>query len=419
MDILHAMFGSTVILLLAYGCGRLLQGDTYHFVLRPVFSGILLTVALAALLLLFPPARMFFSVLNETLQLLDAASRSGTSFVFGYLGGGDPPFEVVQPANGFVLAFRALPLVLLISALSGLLYHWRVLPVLIRAISGVLQKLMGIHGPLGMGAAANIFVGMIEGPLLVRPYLASMSRSELFALMVVGMATIAGTMMALYGAILSSTMPDAMGHILTASIISVPAALTIAMLMIPPAAEEQDELSQVELKQHYSSSMDAITSGTLQGIQLILNIGAMLIVLLALVFLANTLLAQLPTQGEPLTMQGMLGVLFAPLVWLIGVPWSEASQAGMLLGEKTILNEFIAYLHLASMTESELSPRSQLLMTYALCGFANLGSLGIMIGGLGTLAPERREEVIQLGGLSIVAGTLSTLLTAAVAGLWL
>jgi len=308
---------------------------------------------------------------------------------------------------------------LLISALSGLLYHWRVLPVLIRAISGVLQKLMGIHGPLGMGAAANIFVGMIEGPLLVRPYLASMSRSELFALMVVGMATIAGTMMALYGAILSSTMPDAMGHILTASIISVPAALTIAMLMIPPSAEEQDELSQVELKQHYSSSMDAITSGALQGIQLILNISAMLIVLLALVFLANTLLAQLPTQGEPLTMQGMLGVLFAPVVWLIGVPWSEASQAGMLLGEKTILNEFIAYLHLASMTESELSPRSQLLMTYALCGFANLGSLGIMIGGLGTLAPERREEVIQLGGLSIVAGTLSTLLTAAVAGLWL
>jgi len=417
MDFLHSIFGISVLLALAYALGRWLTKASYTFPTRIVVAGMLLTFGIATLLLLFPPARQLFASLNEALQILEAATQHGMSFVFGYLAGGATPFETTQPNNGFILAFRALPLILVVSALSALLYHWRILPIIVHAVSHILQKIMGIRGTLGVGAAANIFVGMIEGPLLIQPYLKNMSRSELFALMTVGMATVAGTVMALYSAVLSHAIPDAIGHILTASMISVPAGLTIAMLMVPPEKEENIQDDIKPLAKPYTSSMDAIASGTNQGVQLLLNITAMLVVFLALIYLANTLLGLIPGSNTPWTLEGILGWLAAPLVWLIGVPWHEAQTAGMLLGEKTILNEFVAYLHLSSLTDTELSERSRLLMTYALCGFANLGSLGIMIGGLGALVPERRAEIIQLGGWSVVAGILTTLLTAAVVGL--
>jgi CNT family concentrative nucleoside transporter len=286
----------------------------------------------------------------------------------------------------------------------------------VKAFSWVLEKTMGLGGAVGLSAAANVFVGMVEAPLVVKPYLARLTRAELFIVIVCGMATIAGTVMALYGAILAPVVPDAIGHILIASIVATPAAITVSALMVPgPMTREEG----AEIARQDASAMDAVTRGTIEGVQLLIQIIAMLIVLIALVYLANAILSLLPGPGgEPLTLQRILGWLFAPLAWAAGVPWSEARAGGALLGTKTILNEFVAYLDLARLPAEALSPRSRLLMTYALCGFANFGSLGILIGGMGAMIPERRGEIVELGMKSIVAGTIATCMTAAVVGLF-
>jgi len=372
---------------------------------RGVFVGLGLLVVGAVIFLKVPLIKDAFLKLNDALLVLERATQAGTSLVFGYLGGGSPPFAVSDPASNFILAFRALPLVLVISALSALLFYWRVLPAIVRAISFLLEKAMRVGGVVGLSTAANVFVGMVEAPLFVRPYLARVSRGELFAIMAGGMASIAGTVLFLYGSILGRTQPDAVAHLLIASILSAPAALVIAFLMVPP---ETTTGGNLVLKSEASGSMDALTRGTLEGAQLLLNIVAMLVVFVALVALVNLVIA-------PYTLQGALGWVLAPLAWLAGIPWSEARAAGSLLGTKTVINELVAFLDLAKMTE--LSERSRLLLTYALCGFANFGSLGIMIGGLGTMSPERRGEVVDLGIKSIAAGTLATCLTAATVAL--
>jgi CNT family concentrative nucleoside transporter len=359
--------------------------------------------------------RMFLS-LNTVVMALEESTRAGTSMVFGYLGGGPLPFEATAPGNIFILGFRALPLVLVVSALSSLLFYWRILPWVVRAFAWCLSKTMRLGGTEGLAVAANVFVGMVEAPLFIRPYLSKMTRSELFTLMTAGMATIAGTVMVLYASILGGVIPGIMGHILTASIISVPAAVTIAKVMIP----ETDQLTQggLQIPEQTLNSMDAVTQGTLQGVQLLINILAMLVVLVALVQLINILLGVLPAWGgSPVTLQRIFGYLMAPMVWLMGVPWAETSTAGALMGTKTILNEFIAYLDMSQLAKGSLSDRSLLIITYALCGFANPGSLGIMIGGLGTMAPERRGEIVSLGLRSVVAGTLATSMTGAVVGI--
>lgn len=409
---------------------------------RPVIAGMLLTLGLGAVLLKAPMARDAFMALNAMLASLERATREGTAFVFGFLGGGPLPFAETYAGASFVLAFRALPLVLVVSALSALLFHWRVLPWIVKMFSLLLQKAMGVSGAIGLSSAANVFVGMVEAPLLVKPYIRDMNRSELFILMSCGMATIAGTVMALYASILSPVIPDALGHILIASIISTPAAIAVSILMVPsgasalpphpdflpPGARERGDgaaaggvpVSNAEVAppQRATSSMDAITRGTVDGVQLLVNIVAMLVVLVALVSLANQILGWLPEMaGAPVTLQRMLGIAMAPLVWVMGIPWSEAATAGSLMGTKTALNELIAYLDLAKLSDAALSPRSRLMMTYALCGFANFGSLGIMIGGLGTMAPERRDEIVSLGGKTIVSGTLATLIAGAVVGI--
>jgi CNT family concentrative nucleoside transporter len=290
----------------------------------------------------------------------------------------------------------------------------------VRAFAWVLRRTLGIGGALGLGAAANVFVGMVEAPLLIKPYLGSMSRAALFALMSTGMATIAGTVMVLYATLIGDTVPAAMGHILTASLVNAPAALVIAHILVPQAlagsaGEPADDLPR--LTPDHAGAMDAVTRGTLDAIPLLLNIMAMLIVMVALVSLGNELLGLLPPLGgAPLTLERLLGWAFAPVVWLIGIPWQEAAVAGRLMGIKTVLNELLAYVRLAELPVATLSERSRLVMTYALCGFANLGSLGIMIGGLGALAPARRSEVTALGLRSILAGTLATLMTGALAG---
>jgi CNT family concentrative nucleoside transporter len=383
---------------------------------KTVLIGFALQLGIGFALLRFPVFREVFIFLNDLVLALESSTRAGTSFVFGYLGGGELPFEEKFPGGVFILAFRALPLILLISALSSLLFYWRILPRVVHGFSWALQKTMGVGGAEGLGLSANIFVGMVEAPLFVRPYLRYMTRSELFTLMSCGMATIAGTVMVLYASILRNAVPEVMGHILTASIISVPAVITISKMMIP----ETGELTSGEMTtpEEAFGVMDAITRGTLQGVKLLINIVAMLVVLVALVQLLNLALGILPDiAGGAVTLQRMLGLIMAPVTWLMGVPWSEALTAGALMGTKTILNELIAYLDLSRLPEGALSERSRLIMTYALCGFANPGSLGIMIGGMGTMAPERRDEIVSLGFRSIIAGTLATCMTGTVVGL--
>ncbi len=412
-NILHGGLGLASLVGLAW----LLSEDRRSVRPRLVLAGLAIQLLLALVLLKLPPAKQLFLALNDLVMALQAATRAGTGFVFGYLGGGDTPFEIVYPQNAFVLAFQALPLLLVISALSALLFHWRVLPALVRGFAWVLRKTLGIGGALGLGAAANIFVGMTEAPLLIRPYLTAMSRGALFGLMTCGMATVAGTVMVLYASILGGVVEDALGQILTASLISAPAALMIAGILVPPGECEQAG-EQTLPRQDYAGAMDAVTRGTLDAIPLFLNIVAMLVVLVALVTIANQALGFLPdAAGAPLTLQRILGWVMAPVVWLIGIPWAEAQTAGALMGVKTVLNELIAYLQLAGLPQGALSDRSRLIMTYALCGFANFGSLGIMIGGLGAMAPERRGEIVALGMKSILAGTLATLMTGAVVGM--
>lgn len=412
--VLQSAFGFFAILGLAW-----LASENRRVVAwRTVIAGVVLQLVFAAALLKLAVFKRFFLALNDVLLALEKATQAGTAFVFGYLGGAALPYAETGAGSSFILAFRALPLVLVISALSSLLFYWRILPWIVRGISRVLEATMGVGGAVGLSTAANIFVGMVEAPLFIRPYLAQMSRGELFIVMTCGMAGISGTVMVIYAGFLAPVIPDALGHILIASIISAPAAIVVSVLMVPSTGIATS--GRLVPAQQASSSMDAITTGTLDGLGLLLNIIALLIVLVALVTLANFMLEALPAfNGRPITLQRMLGILLSPLAWLVGVPWSEAPAAGTLLGTKTVLNEFIAYLDLAHLPEGALSPRSRMLMTYALCGFANFGSLGILIGGLATMAPARRDEIVALGMKSIVAGTLATCMTGAVVGmLW-
>jgi len=381
---------------------------------RLIIAGLALQFAIALLMLKFPPAHALFGAIGQAVDGLQAATLAGTSFVFGYVGGGEVPFAPGVAGSTFIFAFQALPLVLVVAALSALLYYWKILPAVVRGFAWCLNKSMGIGGAAGVATVANIFVGMVEAPLFIKPYMAQLSRSALFMVMVSGMATISGTVLVLYATILSGVVPDAAGHLLMASLISAPAALLIAGVMVPG----QSDTSTADVPDSEDhSAMEAVVRGTSEGLKLLLNIIALLIVLVALVALANQILGVLPDMGNaPLTLQRMLGWVMAPIAWLMGIPWAEATSAGALLGTKTVLNELIAYADLAALPDGTLSQKSELIMTYALCGFANFGSLAIMIGGLGTLVPERRPEIISLGIKSIVAGTLATCMTGAVIG---
>ena len=410
--IIQSVMGLFVFLFIAW----LMSKHRRKVRLRTIVSGLAIQLIVGLIFLKLPLFRDFFILLNRLVLSLEESTTAGTSFVFGYLGGGSLPFDEKFPGASFILAFRALPLVLFMSALSSLLFYWKVLPQIVKGFSFLLKKTMNLGGAEGLGVSANIFVGMVESPLFVRPYLNQMTKSELFSLMTCGMATIAGTVMVLYASILGDLIPGIMGHILTASIISVPAAVTIAKIMIPETGEPTT--GELTLPEQALSAMDAVTKGTLQGISLLINIVAMLIVLVALVHLINLMLGLLPElNSRPITLQRLLGYLMAPIVFLMGVPWSEALTAGTLMGTKTILNELLAYLEMARLSKDVLSDKTLLIMTYAMCGFANPGSLGIMIGGLGTMAPERRDDIVALGFRSIVAGTLATCMTGAIVGI--
>ena len=412
-EILQGLFGLIVFVAIAWSISE----DRHAVVWRTVVTGIALQIVLAVLLLKLPVSRVVFQWLGAGVGVLQEATQAGTSFVFGYLGGGTLPFKVEAPASAFILAFQSLPLILVVSALTALFYYWRILPGLVRAFSRVLEHTMKIGGASGIAAAANVFIGMIEAPLLIRPYLTRLDRSDLFLVMSCGMATIAGTVLVLYATILDGIIPDAAGHLLTASLMNAPAAIVMAKLMVPGQAV----IDRVQLdipRSGDESAMDAVARGAIEGASLLINVVAMLTVLVALIHLANVLVGLLPDiDRQPLSLQRLLGWVMAPFMWLAGVPWSEAVEAGKLMGIKTVLNEFLAYIELAKLGPGALSERSTLILGYALCGFANLGSLGIMIGGLASIVPERRSEIASLGMRSILAGTLATLSTGAVVGI--
>jgi concentrative nucleoside transporter, CNT family len=384
--------------------------------IKEILLGLFVTILMTVIMLKVPYLRVIFDWLNRGVLLLEESTKAGTSFVFGYLGGGSLPFDEKNPGSSFVFALQALPIVLVVSALSSLLFYWRILPLVVRMFAWVFEKTMRVGGAVALSAAANVFLGMVESPLFVRPYLKEMTRCELFITMSCGMAGVAGTVMVLYASILKPVIPDIMGHILLVSIITIPAAIMFSKIMVPETGKET--AGKIVPPQQATSSINAVTQGTVEGIGLLINIISMLVVLVALVYLANKILGFLPDlAGQPVTLQRLLGYIMAPVVWLIGIPWSEAKTAGALMGTKTILNELIAYVDMANLPAGALNAKSKLIMVYALCGFANLGSLGIMIGGMGSMVPERRTEIISLGLKSIVAGTLATCLSGAIVGI--
>lgn len=411
-DNLRSMVGIAAMLAIAYGLSEARRAVSWH----KAAVGLAMTVALAVLLLKVSPIRAALGAVNGAVDAVAAATRAGTSFVFGYLGGGPLPFAVTAPGSEFILAFQALPLALVMSVLTTLLFYWRVLPPIVRGFSRLLERTLGIGGAVGIATAANIFVGMVEAPLFIRPYLDRLSRSELFIVMTGGMAGIAGTVFVIYATLLRPVIPDVAEHLLVASVLGAPAAILISQIMVPEREGAATTGSLEDPEPVAASTMDAIVKGTAVGLELLLNIIAMLIVFVALVHLVNAVLGLLPEVDGPITLQRLLGYAMAPVCWILGVPWTEALTAGALMGLKAILNEFVAYLEMAKLPSDALTPRSRLIMLYALCGFANLGSLGIMIGGMATVAPTRRAEIVELGPRTIVSGTLATCLLGAVVG---
>jgi CNT family concentrative nucleoside transporter len=402
---LQSLAGLCGLCLLAWAAGGFRRGVSP----RVVLGGLAGTLGLAALMLHVPALRAGLSVIGQAVEALARATRSGTALVFGYLGGGPLPFAETAPGASFILFFQALPLVLVIGALSAVLYHWRVLPVVVRGLAALLQRGLGLGGAAGFAVAANVFVGMVEAPLLIRHWLSRLTESELFVVMVAGLATISGNTLVVYALIIAPVVPDAAGQLLTASLIAAPAAVMAALLMRPGEAATE---GGGEAPPRYASTMEALVQGTGEGLQLLLGIMAALIVFVALVALANEALQ--PLFG--VSLQQLAGVPFRPLAWLMGVPGEQAGAVAALLGVKLVVNEFVAYLDLARGGAEGLDPRSRLILTYALCGFANVGSVGILMGALSALCPERRAEVVRLGLPALGCATLASCMVGAAVG---
>ncbi|WP_121065541.1 NupC/NupG family nucleoside CNT transporter [Chachezhania antarctica] len=410
---LQSVIGLIVIPVFAWAIRDRSQPLDMKHAARIVAVGIGMQLIIAALMLNVPAIEAAFAGVSRGVTALQAATGKGVQLVFGYLGGGPPPFDVTNPANAFLPAFQAFPLILLVSALTSLLFYWGILQKVVKGFAVVLQRSMGVSGPIATSAAANIFMGMIEAPLFIKPYMRVMDRGALFAVMTVGLATIAGTVLVLYASIIQGVVPDAAGHLIVASVISAPAALMLAQLMVPTTPGDIEELPEDAPEDQATSSIDALTKGTQNGVLLLAGVVSTLIVFVAIVTIIDQILGAASGSWD-LSLEKIFGWLFAPVAWLIGVPWEEASKAGSLLGIKTAVNEFVAFAELGQ--DTTLSERTRLIMTYALAGFANFGSVGIMIGGMSAIVPERRPEIVELGMKALVSGTLTTLMTGAVIG---
>ncbi|MBA4009778.1 MAG: nucleoside:proton symporter [Erythrobacter sp.] len=388
---------------------------------RWIAGALLLQGLLAVLIVRVPAVWAAVGLVNNAVSAVEAATLKGSAYMFGYLGGAELPFALKKGAQPpLVIAFQILPLVIVFSALSALLWHWGVLRWIVNGLSFLLRRSLGVSGVVGLSGGASVFLGPVEAPLVTRAYFGKVSRSELFQIMTLTMATISGAILILYATTLKATVPDAVGHMISASLISLPAALLIARLMVPPSAD--DTATAVDAEDaglRYESSIDAIIKGTLDGMQLFLAVIAVIITVFALVALVDMALAAtaLTVEGAPLSLKRILGWGLAPFMWLLGVPWGEAQAAGGLMGTKAVLNEYVAYLELAALPAGTLGPRATLIVTYALCGVANLASVGLLVSTIGTLCPERRAEVAGLGMKSWISGNLASAMTGAWIGL--
>ena len=404
---MQAILGILLMLGIAWLCGenrRLLPW-------RLILTGLLIQFLLAFVLIRIQWISEALLLLNHLVAAIEQATLAGTQFLFGYIGGGGLPFEPTPNAATYLFAFRVLPQVIVFSVIIAILWYWRILPAIVRGIGWLLKRSLNVTGALGTSGAASLFLGMVETPLVIRAYLAHLSRAEFFTVMTFGMSTVAGSVMILYANVLADVLPGVIGHILSASLINVIGAIYVSRLLVPDTADRRSVEHQPSLV--YGCLMDAVTRGTSDGLSLAMNVGAMLLVLISLVALVNGLLGFLP--GD-LTLQGLFGWVLAPVAWLIGIPWEEASFAGALLGTKIVLNELVAYIELAALTD-QLTPATRLTLLYALCGFANFGSLGILLGGLNFLVPERREEILSIAPKSLISGTIVTLITGAIVSL--
>ncbi len=416
-EILQQSQGLIGMALITVGAWALSEDRRAQPGLRWIFGALLLQVLIALVVVRVPFVWSVIGLANHAVAAIEKATLVGSSYMFGYTGGAPAPFVLKEgAASPLIIAFQILPLIIVYSALAALLWQWGVLSRIVAGLSWALRRTLGVSGVVGLSSGASIFLGVVEAPLVVRAYFERMSRSELFAVMTLAMATISGAILVLYAQTLAKTVPDAVGHMISASLISLPAAILIARLMVPGAAATEASVEETGLR--YDSSIDAIVRGTMDGVQLFLAVIGMIIVIFALVALADQALALAPAvQGEPLSLRRIFGWLFAPLMWTLGVPWDQAPQAGALMGTKTILNEYVAYMDLAALPAGSLDPRSQLIVTYALCGVANLASVGLLVSTIGTLAPSRRAEAAALGMKSWVAGNMASAMTGAVIGL--
>lgn len=372
--------------------------------------GLTIQLVLGFFFLNFPYMANILGALNQIVVVLEKATAAGASFMFGYLAGGETPFEITKPQNNFIIAFRVLPIVLIMSAITSVLFYLGILQKVVQGFSFLLKKSLNLNGVQGMGVSANIFLGIVEAPLFVAPYLKRVNQATLFMIMTAGMATVAGTVMVLYASLINGVVENALSHILIASLISAPAAVILSHIMVP-GEKEKDERVELNIKSECHSMMESLVKGTMDGVQLLLAIIAMIIVLFALVDLVNQLLAFFP---GALTLQKLMGFIFYPLVWLMGIDVSNLSAASELMATKTILNEFVSYQMLSGKGFDE---RTNMIMVYAMCGFANLGSLGLLMGSFGVLIPERRAEIAKLAPRSLLSGTLATMMTGAVVGI--
>jgi CNT family concentrative nucleoside transporter len=407
----RSLLGIVLIIALCW----LLSENKRRFPIWLTLGALAAQAGLVLLLFAAPNSQAVLNAMTGAVNGLADASDHGAQFVFGFLGGGASPFATApgSPALPFIFGFRVLPLILVISALSALLWHWRILEWVTRLFGLVFEKTMGLGGASALAVAANIFMGMVESPIVIRAYLDKLSRSELFLMMVVGLATVAGSTMVAYAVILAPVLPNAAGHVLVASIISAPAGILLARIMIPELAGAAAPDHHVSLR--YESSMDAVTKGVQDGVMVAVNVAAFLIVFVAFVWIVNNLLALAPPlTGEPVTLQRLFGYAFAPVAYMIGVPWNESLAAGNILGTKLFLTEFIAFIDLGAIPADAMSDRTRMILTYAICGFANVASVGIMTGGMTVLMPERRSEILGLAWKALIPGFLATLMTASV-----
>ena len=412
--IIQSLIGIVVLILIALPFSESIQEIKVKFIIY----ALLIQTSLAFILIEIPFISSFFDVMSIAVESLRLSAIEGSSFVFGYLGGGEAPFEVSNNQNLPIFAFTFLPMLIFLSALSALLWHWKILPFLIKLLAKLFEKPLDAKGPIGLAATANIFLGQLEAPLLIKPYLNKMNQRDLLIIMTVGMSTIAGSVMVLYITWLDDKFSGVIGHFLTASILSVPAAIMFSNILIPSAQTEL-KTAKEDLKM-YESSMDAISVGTKDGLNMFLSVIASLIVFLSLVALADFMLGIIPNvYGEPLSLQRIAAFIFAPIAWLMGIPFSEIIPAGNLLGTQTIFYELIAFNDLRDLDTNILSERSQLIMLYGICGFANISSVGILLGGLSAICPDIRGTLLKIAFRALFAATLASCLTGTVVSLFI